>query len=94
MRTVRLDKILLELLKREKAKNDTARAGMGKGYHQLFIDSEGYLNTENRGQPIHMVNTRMDGTYVLERTMTYAARLVKRESGYEKFDFHSFRPRK
>ena len=64
---------------------------MGKGYHQLYIDSEGYLNTEKRGQPIYMVNTRMDGTYVQERTMTYAARVVKRELGYEKFDFHSLR---
>ena len=62
---------------------------MGKGYHQLYIDSDGYLITEKSGQPIHIVNTRMDGTYVQERTMTYAARVVKRELGYEKFDFHS-----
>ena len=44
-----------------------------------------------RVTPVHMVNTRPDGTYVQERTMTYSTRVVKKESGYEKFDFHSLR---
>ena len=57
----------------------------------IEIDDDGYLNTKKRGQPVHMVNTRLDGTYVQERTMTHSTRVVKNEVGYEKFDFHSLR---
>lgn len=91
VRSVRLDNVLWQLLKREKMKNNTARIGLGVTYQQLYVDDDGYLNTEKRGRPIHMVNTRIDGTYVQERTMTYSTRVIKQELGYEKFDFHSLR---
>ena len=57
----------------------------------LSADDDGYLNTKKRGVPVHMVNTRLDGTYVQERTMTHSTRVVKNELDYEKFDFHSLR---
>ena len=91
VRAVRMDNVLWALLKREKKKNNTARLGLGEAYQQLYIDDDGYLNTKKRGQPVHMVNTRLDGTYVQERTMTHSTRVVKNELGYEKFDFHSLR---
>ena len=86
-----LDSTLWSLLKREKAKNTMAHLGMGSTYNQLFVDERGYLNTEHCGQPINMVNTRLDGTYVQERTMTYVTKVVKKELEYPKFDFHSLR---
>ena len=91
VRTVRMDNVLWQLLRREKQKNNIARLGLGETYRQLYIDSDGYLNTEKRGSPVHMVTTRMDGTYVQERTMAYATMVVKNELGYGKFDFHSLR---
>ena len=91
VRTVRMDDVLWDLLKREKAKNNIARLGLGETYQQLYIDDDGYLNTEKRGEPIHMVNTRMDGTYVQARTMAHSTTVVKYELGYPKFDFHSLR---
>ena len=86
-----MDNILWQLLKREKEKNITARLGLGQAYQQMYIDDAGYLNTEKHGQPVHMVNTRLDGTYIQERTMAYSTRVIKHELGYEKFDFHSLR---
>ena len=91
VRTVRMDDVLWGLLKREKKKNNTARLSLGESYKQLFIDDDGYLNTKKRGQPVHMVNTRLDGTYVQERTMCHTTRMVKKELDYPKFDFHSLR---
>lgn len=43
------------------------RLERGLKYKQLFIDDKGCLNAEQRGIPIHMVNTRPDGSYVQER---------------------------
>ena len=86
-----MDDVLWQLLKREKKKNYTARIGLGAAYQQLFIDSDGYLNTEKRGEPVHMVNTRLDGTDVQERTMCHTTKMVKKELEYPKFDFHSLR---
>ena len=86
-----MDNVLWSLLKREKIRTNTARLKLGEKYRQLYIDDDGYLNTQKRGQPVHMVNTRLDGTYVQERTMTHSTRVVKKELDYEKFDFHSLR---
>ena len=56
-----------------------------------LLDLTLQIGMQNRGQPVHMVTTRLDGTYVQERTMTHSTRVVKNELGYEKFDFHSLR---
>lgn len=91
VRTIRLDNQIWALLRREKTKSMTARLGMGTSYKQLYIDIDGYLNTVQRGHPVHMVNTRMDGTYVQSRTMTHPSMIIKTELAYDKFDFHSLR---
>ena len=90
-RTVRMDNVLWQLLKREKVKNTTARIGLGSTYKQLFIDEDGFLNTEKRGQEAHMVTIRMDGSYIQPRTTQHYSHVVKTELGFEKFDFHSLR---
>ena len=49
------------------------------------------MNDEQRGESIYMVNTCPDGTYIQERVMQHATHIIKKELGYEKFDFHSLR---
>ena len=90
-RRIRLDNVIWEFLKREKQRQDAGRLEAGDKYVQLFIDENNHLNTEQRGEPINMVNTRPDGTYIQERVMQHATMIIKTELGYEKFDFHSLR---
>ena len=90
-RRVKLDDEIWALLKREKARQTAGRFKFGEEYSQLYIDENNILNTENRGQPIYLVNTREDGTYVQERTTQHYSHVIKKELGYEKFDFHSLR---
>ena len=46
VRAVRMDNVLWSLLKREKIRNNTARLKLGEKYRQLYIDDDGYLNTQ------------------------------------------------
>lgn len=90
-RKVSLDNEMWELLKREKKRQEEGRAQYGDNYKQLFIDSDGVLNTDRRGQPIDMVNIRPDGSYVQERTMQHSSQVIKHELRYDQFDYHSLR---
>lgn len=90
-RRIKLDNQMLALLKRERQRQLEGKMRYGANYSQLFIDSANILNTEGRGIPIHLVNTREDGTYIQERTTAHYTMIIKKEIGYEKFDFHSLR---
>ena len=90
-RRIRLDNEIWEFLRREKERQDKGRIEAGEKYAQLFIDENNQLNEEQRGVPINMVNTRPDGTYIQERVMQHASYIIKKELGYQKFDFHSLR---
>ncbi len=90
-RRVRLDNVIWEFLRQEKERQERGRIEAGERYFQLFIDEKNHLNDEQRGEPIYMVNTRPDGTYIQERVMQHATHIIKKELGYEKFDFHSLR---
>ena len=90
-RRIKLDNIIWEFLKREKERQDRGRLEAGDKYIQLFIDENNRLNYDKRGEPIFMVNTRPDGTYIQERVTQHLTHIVKTELGYSKFDFHSLR---
>ena len=90
-RRIKLDNIIWEFLKREKERQDRGRLEAGDKYVQLFIDENNRLNYDKRGEPIFMVNTRPDGTYIQERVTQHLTHIVKTELGYSKFDFHSLR---
>jgi len=91
IRRIRMDNVMLELLKREWKRQESGRFQYGEKYSQLYIDEDSYLNTENRGEPINMVNRRVDGTYVQARTTLNTSTVIRKEIGYQAFDFHSLR---
>ena len=90
-RQIRLDNVMWEFLKREKERQEEGRIKAGEDYLQLYLDENSLLNAEQRGQPVYMVNTRPDGSYIRENVAKYVTRIVKQELGYPKFDFHSLR---
>lgn len=90
-RRIKLDNVIWELLKRERARQEDGRRHYGKNYVQTYVDADGYLNTEKRGMPIEMVTTREDGTYIQTRVTQHSNHVIKTELSYPKFDFHSLR---
>ena len=90
-RRIKMDNIIWEFLKREKERQDRGRLEAGDKYVQLFIDENNRLNYEKRGEPIYLVNTRPDGTFIQPRVSQHATYIIKKELGYSKYDFHSLR---
>lgn len=90
-REIRLDFVILGLLKRERARQAEGKLKYGEKYKQMFIDENNILNTEKRGVPINLVTVRPDGSYIQERCTLHYNKVIKNELGYTKFDFHSLR---
>lgn len=90
-RRIKLDTVMLGLLKREHIRQLEGKLLYGKDYKQLYLDDRNKLNSENRGSPIDLVNTRPNGTYIQERTTQHYNHVIRTELGYNKFDFHSLR---
>ena len=55
----------------------------------LYINDRDFLNDDGRGEPIDMVNTREDGSYVQARITQHISTIIKKELNYPEFDFHS-----
>lgn len=91
IRPVRIDSVMWGLLKREKVRQEAGRIAYGDKYHQLYIDESNFLNEEQRGTPIDMVNRREDGSYVQARITQHTSTVIKTELNYPEFDFHSLR---
>lgn len=97
VRTIRLDSVLFNALKKERLKQMNARMEYGEYYNQIRIDSEEQLNANETGTPVFMVCSRENGTYIQPRVMQHCSRVIH---GLEPkgatpicatFDFHSLR---
>ncbi len=69
----------------------SSRQQLGQNYQQVFIDSDDFLNNEQRGVPIALVTVRENGTYITPHATAHYNHVVKTELDYPKFDFHSLR---
>ena len=93
-RTIKLDNIILELLRNEHGKQQRAIAYYDDDYMQLHCDSSGHLNFKD-GNPVHMVMQREDGEFITPRIMQHVGRVIHGHTSTpvisEKWDFHSMR---
>ena len=91
-RTISLDNSLLELLKREKWRQDRAAEYYAeKNTHLYEADNSRELNTESKGQEIFPVCRRENGEYIQPRIMQHTSMIIHTQLGCEDFDFHSLR---
>lgn len=91
-RTISLDNSLLELLKREKWRQDRAAEYYAEKYTHLYeADNSRELNTESKGQEIFPVCRRENGEYIQPRIMQHTSMIIHTQLGCEDFDFHSLR---
>ena len=89
IRRVRLDPVIWDLLRRTREHQLKRRAHYGELYTITCIDEEGYLGEE--GEAIEMVMIRDDGSFIIPVVTHNISYVVRKELGYELFDFHSLR---
>ena len=94
-RTIDLDNSLLELLRRERKRQDKDRAyyeGMYTVYYEN--DVRGLVTSPDQASsatPIELMLVRQDGSYIQARTMQHASSVIHYELGVKDFTFHSLR---
>ena len=88
-RRVRLDPVIWDLLRRTREQQLKLRDHYGELYTVTHIDEEGRLGEE--GEEIELVLIRDDGRFILPEVTHNISHVVRKELGYELFDFHSLR---
>lgn len=94
-RTIDLDNSLLELLKRERKRQDKDRAYYEDMYTVYYENDErGLVTSPDQASsvtPIELMLVRQDGSYIQARTMQHASSVIHYELGVKDFTFHSLR---
>ena len=94
-RTIDLDNSLLELLRRERKRQDKDRAYYEDMYTVYYEnDVRGLVTSPDQtasATPIELMLVRQDGSYIQARTMQHASSVIHYELGVKDFTFHSLR---
>lgn len=90
-RTIDVDLEFMELLKREKQKQERARDYYAEHYTVLYENDRRQIHTAGDGKVIHPVAVRENGELINSNNMQHTSRIVHYEMGFPEFDFHSFR---
>ena len=88
VRTIDIDKMLLDFLKETKEKQEKAKAYYDDCYITLYIDKNDYIN-ESEGIPINFINVRENGGFIQPRIMQHTSAVIHKT--FPEFDFHSLR---
>lgn len=92
IRDIDLNQIMLDLLRREKDRQENNKKKYGEYYKQLKVNNKGQLNYEE-GKNIQLATMRENGEFLSPRIIQHVGRVVHYEKGleYKEFDFHSLR---
>ena len=90
-RAIEIDSGLLELLKKEKDKQERARDFYRELYTYYYEDDCRHITTDTTFTPIELVCARENGTYIQPRTMQHTSAVIHHEMGFKEFTFHSLR---
>ncbi len=94
-RTVDLDSELLELLRRERERQDKSRAYYEEFYMQYYEnDSRGIVlspDDPSGMKSVELLLVRQDGSYIQPRTLQHASSVIHHDMGIKDFTFHSLR---
>ncbi|MFT3951751.1 MAG: tyrosine-type recombinase/integrase [Oscillospiraceae bacterium] len=90
-REIKLDQELMDLLKRERERQERARQYYAEHYTVYYEDEKRLLNTAANGKQIDFVAVRENGTLITPRTMLHTSSVIHHKMEYPEFDFHSLR---
>ena len=90
-RTIDLDEECMELLKREKERQNKARDYYSEEYTMNYVNENEQLNTTENGEPVFLINIRENGEFIIPRTIQHTSGIIHHKLNYPEFDFHSLR---
>ena len=90
-RTIDLDTECMELLQREKFRQDKAKLYYKEFYTYYHANDDRVLNTDGDGKQISLIMVREDGKFIYPRTMQWTSEVIHYKLDYMEFDFHSLR---
>lgn len=90
-RKIEADDKLMEVLQREKLKQEKAKDYYAELYTNLYIDSDRRINIIGDGSKVHPVIIREDGAYIQPRTMQHTSSVIHHNMNFPQFTFHSLR---
>lgn len=89
---IKADSIMMNILLKEKTKQERAREYYGEYCNQIYIpDRRSPEFRRDDSKPIRMVNSRENGEYIQPRVMQHLGRVVHYQLGFKEFDYHSLR---
>lgn len=89
-RTIGLDDIMIDILKKYKMQQKKDKIYYGEYYTRLKINDKMQINTET-GDFIDLINIRENGSYIHPRTMQHCFRVIHYKLNYKNMDYHSLR---
>lgn len=94
-RTIDLDSALLELLQRERQRQDKAKASCEETYAVYYENDARSLITSpgnaSVSRAVELLLVRSNGSYIQARTMQHTSSVIHYELGEKDFTFHSLR---
>lgn len=90
-RTIEIDNDLVELLKREKERQQHFILSYGNFYKRLYENDKRQINSEGEGKEIHLVCVRPNGEFIIPRSMQHTSRIIHHKMNMPDFDMHSLR---
>lgn len=89
-RVIDLDNEMLMILDKYKTLQNKSKEFYAEYYTQLKINSLNQIN-DSKGEDIHLINVRENGTYIQPRVMQHCSRIIHYKLGFKNFDYHSLR---
>lgn len=92
-RTIELDSQTIELLLREKKRQESNQDYCKDAYIKTYADSRGVLSNEMHedSTEVHFVSVREDGKPIMPSAIQYTSNVIHDVIGFKEFDFHSLR---
>lgn len=94
-RIIDIDSALLELLRRERRRQDKAKAYYEELYTVYYENTQHGIvaahNNISAAKPLELLLVREDGSYIQARTMQHTSSVIHHELGDKDFTFHSLR---
>lgn len=91
IRKIKIDSVMLKILKQEKEKQDADEKYYGNSYTHYYTNEKQQIITTPTSTEIKFVNIRGNGTYLQPRVMQHCGSVIHFKLNNPNFDYHSLR---
>lgn len=90
-RVIDLDDNTMSYLKQLRTKQINVKTALGEESAQMYVDENGYVNSEGRGEAKNFVNLKLNGTCLTPSAVAHYFEIIHNELGMHDVDLHSLR---